>query len=103
MSQQQEETIEIIGPVYKDAEGFAKVNYEPRKIPKRLWENPEHRKDLIQAGMRRAEDINEPALSERRGRKSNAEKEVEKLRAELAAMKAAKTETKETDTDAGKA
>lgn len=106
----------VIGPFYKDAEGFTKVNYEPRPIPERLWQNAEHRRDLIQAGVMLYDDLNKPPLEDnpKKGRPTNEAKalkealeRIAKLEAEVAAKATEVPEvvSKSTkpSTDAGKA
>ena len=80
--------VDIVGPFYKDAEGFTKVQYPPRKVPKRMWDNPEHRKDLVQGGMRLADDINTPSPDEgpKKGRPTNEAKALKEAQEKLAAM-----------------
>ena len=97
--------IEMIGPTYKDAEGFTKAQYPPRLIPKRLWDNPDHRKDLINAGLRPVNEIMEPAKEEvirsKVGRPTreaqqlkSAMQDIEDLKALVASLTAPKAEVK---------
>lgn len=83
--------IEVVGPVYKDGQGFSKVQYPPRLIPKRQWDNPQSRADLINLGVMLADDINEPSPEVAKrgpGRPSTVQKQLDALAKELADVKA---------------
>lgn len=100
-----QEIVYVLGPV--DTTPGKKQTYPIRPMKRGLAESPEVRAlgIMIQEGYRPGEDdrtieVENKVTQHMRGRKSNAEKELEKVKAELEALKAQMTNAAKPKQDA---